>query len=122
MKNVLIVDDCADTRDMLTTALSIEGWMVQSTDSLLGALTIAEHNPEINVMLLDYNLPGMPMEDFKKRFDALSPKTGVILISAVNELAEKAQKFGYPHYLSKPIDYEQLRVLMNACLEASGKN
>ena len=43
-------------------------------------------------MLLDYNLPGMPMVDFLTQVSNLAPKMAVILISAVDNVAEKAEK------------------------------
>ena len=122
MKNVLVVDDDKDIRDMLSVALSAEGAVIQTTDSLLGAINILEHNSEIEIILLDYNLPGMPMEEFLKQARVLASKTGIVLISAVEKVAEKAAKIGLKHYLGKPFDLDDLRLVMGACLAEAVKN
>jgi DNA-binding response OmpR family regulator len=122
MKNVLIVDDDKDIRDMLVVALSAEGWVVQSATTLLGALDILAANNEIEIMLLDYNLPGMPMEDFLKQVRGTTPLCGIVLISAVDKVAEKAERVGIKHFLGKPFDFDDLRAVMAACLLERGKN
>ena len=115
-KNVLIVDDVADIRDMLTVALSAEGFLVKTTDSLYGALHILQQESCIDCMLLDYNLPGMPMEDFLKQIRDVAPKIGIVLISAVERVAGKAERLGIATYLGKPFDFDQLREAMEQCL------
>jgi len=121
MKSCLIVDDAEDIRDVLAKALSLEGWVIQSTDSLLGALTIVENNSDLDCMLLDYNLPGMPLEDFLQKFRAFCPQTAIVMISAVDELEEKAAKYAVPHFLQKPLDFDALRKAMSAALAAAGR-
>ena len=90
--------------------------IVQSTDSLLGALSILSKNNEIECMLLDYNLPGMPMDEFLSQSRAMCPKLAVVLISAADLVAEKAKKFGLKFYLGKPIDFDLLRRTIAACM------
>ena len=107
---------------MLSAVLSAEGSVVQTTDSLLGALNILNLNIEIALMFLDYNLPGMPMPDFLTEVRAIAPKIGIILISAADHVAEKAQKYGIKYYLGKPIDFDELRKVMSASLADSAKN
>ena len=122
MNTVLVVDDEKDIRDMLSVALSAEGSAVQTTDSLLGALNILNLNVAIELMILDYNLPGMPMPEFLTEVRAIAPKIGIILISAADHVADKAQKYGIKYYLGKPIDFDELRKRMSACLADSVKN
>ena len=109
METILIVDDDRDIRDLLATALSIEGWATLNTESLLGALAILQQSPQVHCILLDYNLPGMPLEEFVKQVHALVPAVQIILISAADHVAEKAKKFGFKYYLAKPIDFDELR-------------
>ena len=120
MSTILIVDDDRDTRDVLSTALSMDGWAIQTTDSLLGALAILQQSPQVRCILLDYNLPGMPMEEFVKQIDALIPKVQIVLISAQDRIKEKATKHGFKYYLAKPIDFDELRKII-AMFSDAGK-
>lgn len=107
---------------MLSVALSAEGSAVQTTDSLLGALNILNLNVAIELMLLDYNLPGMPMPEFLTEVRVIAPKIGIILISAADHVAENAQKYGIKYYLGKPLDFDELRKVMSARVADSAKN
>jgi DNA-binding response OmpR family regulator len=73
-------------------------------------------------MLLDYNLPGMPMTDFVTQVRAIAPDTGIVLCSATYRVFEKADKIGLKHCLGKPFDWDELRTAMEACLAESDKN
>lgn len=111
---VLIVDDQADIRDVLALALSSEGYTIQVADSLLAALQVLERRlSAVEFMLLDYNLPGMPMDEFLRDAYKFTPKLKIILISAVDSIAEKAERYGIKSYLQKPIEFEQLRKAMS---------
>jgi DNA-binding response OmpR family regulator len=115
---VLIIDDDADTRDMITVGLLAEGWKVKAAHSLYGGLYILAEDSSISCVLLDYNLPGMPMEDFLKQVHGVAPKVNLILVTAADRVAEKARTFGFKWYLAKPFDFAHLRAaLKDACPE-----
>ncbi|HVE46725.1 MAG TPA: response regulator transcription factor [Acidimicrobiales bacterium] len=55
---LLVVDDMADTRRLVVSALSRQGFVVEEADSGLAALAkVAEQRPDL--VLLDINMPGM---------------------------------------------------------------
>ena len=119
MNTILVVDDDPDTRDFLSVALSAEGSVVQTTSTLLGAIDILKANSEIDCMLLDYNLPGMPMEDFLTAARGISPKIGIVLISAADKVGERAAKVGLKHFLGKPFQVDELRKIMKECVASA---
>lgn len=107
---ILIVDDDRDIRDVLSVALAADGHAVKATDSLLGALDVLKDVQSSNsCMLLDYNLPGMRMDEFLAKARAKRPKIGVVMISAVDDLQKKATRYGISHSISKPINFQKLR-------------
>ena|ERR1043165_8300320 len=118
---VLIVDDDPDIRDALSVALVADGYLIKATASLLGATTIMEQEPTLDYMLLDYNLPGMPLQDFLARAETLHPRMAVVLISAIDNLAEKAARYKVKQYLPKPFDFERLRQMLKKVTAASEK-
>src|SRR5688572_9750530 len=55
---LLVVDDMADTRRLVVSALSRQGFVVEEADSGAAALAlVADHRPDL--VLLDINMPGM---------------------------------------------------------------
>lgn len=55
---LLVVDDMADTRRLVVSALSRQGFIVEEADSGAAALAlVADHRPDL--VLLDINMPGM---------------------------------------------------------------
>lgn len=119
---MLIVDDVQDIRDVLASTLSAEGWVVQVASSLLGALYVLEQNREIDCMLLDYNLPGMPMQDFLAQLKLNNPHMKIIMISAIDDLEGKAARYGIKHIVHKPFDFDHLRQVINTCCGLDPKN
>jgi len=113
VRTALIVDDDPDIRDMICVGLSAEGWKTQSTDSFYGAINILNQGDSIDCMILDYNLPGMPMEDFLEEVRKIAPKMQLILISAADRVVQKARVHRIKHYLGKPFNVEQLRMEVN---------
>jgi len=110
---ILIVEDDADTRDMLVRHLSAEGYSVKATDTLYGALHILHHNHDVGCMLLDYNLPGMAMQEFLTQLQDVQPKLEIVLMSAADKVGEKAERFGFKHYIGKPLDFDRLRTMLS---------
>lgn len=112
---ILIVDDDPDIRDFLKVGLTADGWDVQVTDSFYGALGVLDLDTSISCMLLDYNLPGMPIEDFLQKVRNLCPQINIILMTAADRVADKAKKLGLKRYLPKPFDFTVLRNVLHEC-------
>ena len=116
---ILIVEDSSDTRDMLVIALTAEGYAVKATETLYGALRVLAEDADIVGILLDYNLPGMPIENFLNEARKSNPKAGIVLMSAVISLEQRAARLGIRHYISKPLDFEKLRQLMKESMNGT---
>jgi DNA-binding NtrC family response regulator len=114
-KIALIVDDDTDTRDMLCIALTAEDWLCQTTSDLFGALHVLTE--KTSVMLLDYNLPGIPMEDFIEKVKAINPRLKIVLISGIEDVGGKAKALGIALHLGKPFEFARLREVMSAAAE-----
>ena len=114
-RSVLIVDDDADIRDFLRVALKADGWDAQVTDSFYGALGALDADNSISCMLLDYNLPGMPIEDFLKQARSACPPLTIILMTAADRVADKAKKLGLKKYLAKPFNFTVVRNVLQEC-------
>src|SRR5262245_4964556 len=107
--SVLVVDDMPAVREMLTRALSSEGYRVASAGSGEEALSrIAEQ--DFDVILTDILMPGIGGLEVLERSRRLSPRAAVILITghATLDTAVAALRRGACDYLEKPVDLGML--------------
>jgi DNA-binding NtrC family response regulator len=119
----LIVDDEADTRDTVAMLLSSQGIAVKCTGNLYGALDLLKSKTErVDMMLLDWNLPGMPMSEFLEEVKLIRPNVTIVLSTAAFRCEEKAKQHGLAWYLPKPILPESLTELIEKIENSRGRN
>ena len=116
---VLVVDDGAMNRRVLTLALEREGHHVEEAHDGREALELLAHRP-FDVVLLDLIMPemdGYATLEAIKADDALR-HLPVIVISGVDELDSVVRciEMGATDYLSKPFNASLLRARVNASL------
>ena len=115
--NILIVDDEKSILFSLKAALSKEGYQVKSAENPSEALKFLEPGA-FQVIISDYNMPGMSGMDFLKQVKQIDPEAVFILMTAYGseKLAIEAMKEGAYDYFSKPFDIEEMRVIVaKAC-------
>ena len=109
---VLIVDDDADTCEMLTFALNLLGAETQSSNSVSEAFdSLAEWQPDL--LLTDINMPEEDGYALLDKLRASSENGAQIPAIALTALArpedsEQALSAGFQLHLSKPVDIEEL--------------
>jgi two-component system CheB/CheR fusion protein len=112
---VLIIEDIADSRSMLATLLSLEGFTVfTAADGLTGLELIEKEKPD--VAIVDIGLPGMDGYEVARRVRAKLPRGTIRLLALTGygqvEDRERALQAGFDDHLVKPIDPTHLtRVL-----------
>ena len=105
---VLVVEDDAPVRNLITTTLRAHDYRFLSASSGDGAiLETSSHNPEI--VLLDLGLPDMDGVEVIKKIRTWS-NLPIIVISARSEDTDKidALDAGADDYLTKPFSVEEL--------------
>ncbi|MEI8169370.1 MAG: response regulator [Rhodoferax sp.] len=112
MKNILIVEDNAETRKLLTIALKRPTHrIIEASDGLSALKAAKEHKPI--VMMLDILMPG-GVNGFQVcemvKSDAELKDTYVILISGLSEASdfEEAKRAGADAYFVKPFRLKRL--------------
>src|SRR5262245_8399867 len=121
-KAVLIVDDDEGMRDTLTAILKRE-YRVLRVASGEAALPVLNRE-DIDLVLLDVRLPGISgfevLRIVKENYGLIE----VIMISAINEVetAVQAMKHGAYHYVTKDVDHDQLRVIVQNASERQDLN
>ena len=112
---VMVVDDSLDTAETMALALELFGCETRMAHTAAAALELAsEFAP--HVALLDIGLPDYNGYELARRLRALPVGLDVTLIAATGWGQEKdrtlALDAGFDHHLTKPIDFEQLRMLL----------
>ncbi|MEO8631721.1 MAG: response regulator [Chloroflexota bacterium] len=105
-KRVLVVDDDASIRELLSTALEEDGYEVVPASNGQDALAVcARWRPD--VIVLDLMMPVMDGWTFAKRLRE-TDQIPIVVLSAANDLARHAHSIGAADVVGKPFDLDQL--------------
>jgi len=112
-RNILIVEDDINQAKVLAKYLTHHGYFVSHAKSAEEAEEILFSN-RIDIVLMDWKLPDKDGLDFITEFRDRFPFTQFIMITAFGtiEKAVEAMKAGAYHYLTKPINLEELVVVI----------
>jgi class 3 adenylate cyclase len=120
---ILVVDDSAVNRAVLTKALTADGHTPVTAENGLQALELldVEGEPPVDVVLLDLEMPELDGYETLARIkaDERLQHLPVIVISAVDQLESVVRciENGAEDYLPKPFDAVLLRARINAGLD-----
>jgi len=117
-ESILIVDDQETTRHFLNKALSQDGYSVLTADSgAAGMDLIARENPDL--VLLDLKLPDMSGLDILRKVRENGDETCMVIMTAYGdvEVAVEAIRAGACDFVVKPVNLEQLGLLVKRELE-----
>jgi len=116
--NILVADDERGLCSGIQEALRREGYTVEAANDAAGALRRTETRL-FNIVLTDVKMPGLDGLELVRRVKAKSPDTLCILMTAYGTVGDavQAMKEGAYDYLSKPLDMQRLRALVNKALE-----
>jgi DNA-binding NtrC family response regulator len=119
MENILVVDDEAIIRENLERILTEENYHVTSVATGKAALGVLDKT-EVDVVLLDMNLPDIPGLEVLEKSKELDPELLVIVITgyASVESAVRALKLGAYDYIKKPFKADVIKLILRLALEA----
>ncbi len=115
--SVLVVDDEQVLAGAMGDYLGRFGYTVEIKNSGEEALQVIDCEPP-DIVLLDYRLPRMDGLEVLRRIKKSRPEIEVILLTAHGsvENAVEAMRVGAFDYLSKPLDLEELRLVVGKAL------
>jgi two-component system response regulator HydG len=115
---VVVADDEASARSGLGTLLRDEGFDVVLTEDGASALAqVQESAPDI--LVTDLRMPGMDGIELLRRSREAQPELIVVLMTAFAEVetAVRAMQEGAEHYLTKPLQIDELVLVLRRALE-----
>jgi len=116
--HLLIVDDEEAQRTVLAGFLRKRGFGVTTAASTDEALRIVE-GETVDLVLTDMRMPGKSGVDLLDAVRGVNPDVGVVLMTAFGTVASAvdAMKRGASDYLTKPVDLDELEVIVDRALE-----
>ncbi len=114
---ILIVDDDASHRRMLEAVLDVEGHMLHQAADGEEAITAVEEQ-FYDVVLMDVRMGKVGGIEALKRIKELSPGIPIIIMTAYASVstAVEALKSGAYDYLIKPLDIDEMKILIAKAL------
>jgi two-component system response regulator AtoC len=118
-KTVLIVDDEPNTLRGLKQGLGEKTYTILLADRAEAAIEALRQH-DVDVMLTDLRMPGMDGLELMKMARKISPQTQTIMLTAYGsvENAVDAMKHGAFNYLTKPVNLDNLELLVKQAIEA----
>jgi two-component system, NtrC family, response regulator AtoC len=119
-ETILIVDDERLIRWSLGQQLSRAGFRVLEADSCtLGVSLVLQHEPDL--LILDQLLPDGTGIDVLREIRGLNNGVPVIMLTAIDksDIAVQAMKLGASDYVTKPVNFEELGLVIEKALEST---
>jgi len=115
---ILVIDDEPVQREAVAGHLHKQGYDVRVAADGVSGLEVVRREP-VDVVLTDYRMPGMSGFDLLTQVQALNPEVAVVLMTAYESVkgAVKAMQAGAFDYLAKPIDLDELDLILRRAIE-----
>ncbi len=120
-RRVLVVDDDEGIREMLTMALSDEGYEVETAPHGAAALDLLrECQP--GLILLDMRMPIMDGWEFARAYRSRpGHQAPIVVVTAARDASDRAQQVQADGYLAKPFSLDELfEVVGRFCERGAG--
>jgi DNA-binding NtrC family response regulator len=117
-KKALLIDDDVSTLELMKFQLESEGFEVTAAERGQTGLKFVEEI-EFDIILTDLNLPDFDGIEMVRRCKEISPDTEIIMITGFGstEKTIEATKAGAFHYVEKPVEFEELLLLIEKAID-----
>ncbi len=117
-RTILIVDDKKNTLKVLSAILADEGYTTIEASSAHQALDIIAAEEHIDAILSDLKMPGMDGLELFNHLKTVNRRIPFVLMTAHGTIqsAVEAMKNGIANYLIKPLNYEELAIVLERAI------
>ena len=117
--NILLVDDYGDLREITALGLRDSGYNVIEASSGSAALDVLDANRSIDLLIVDFAMPGMSGIDLLDQARAKRPEIKVVFITGYVDHARFGAKFANEIVVKKPFTMDQLAPALRKALGQS---
>jgi len=116
--NLLIVDDEQGQREILSGYLKKKGYTVYTASSGTEGIQSVKNYP-IDIIISDFKMPDKTGIEVLEAVKSINPEISFVMVTAFGtiENAVKAMRLGAYDYLAKPIDLDELDILLERIIE-----
>ncbi len=116
--SILIIDDEESQRNVLSGYLQKKGFKIFSASSGNAGVELAKNNM-IDIVLSDYKMPDKTGLEVLEEVNRINPEMSFVILTAYGtvENAVKAMRLGAYDYISKPVDLDELDLLIERIIE-----
>jgi CheY-like chemotaxis protein len=118
-KWILVVDDDADTCEMMRVLLNVLGYEVASVQTAAEALTVAASR-QFDLYLTDSFLTDLSGVELCRELKKRTPEVPVIFVSGAARESDQLEgiRAGAARYLTKPIEVDELEKVLASLIES----
>ncbi|MDD2444367.1 MAG: response regulator [Desulfotomaculaceae bacterium] len=118
LADVLIADDQAGIRHVLSEVFSGDGYLVETASNGIEALKKVAANPPL-LILLDMKMPFLNGLETLAELRKIARDVPVVMMTAYGEMdfLAEVQELGVRHYINKPFDLDEVRYLIKGLIE-----
>ncbi|MBI3653473.1 MAG: sigma-54-dependent Fis family transcriptional regulator [Acidobacteria bacterium] len=115
---LLVIDDDPNMLELAQYHLQAQGYEVFTAETGEAGLKQAERE-KFEVVLTDLNLPDVDGIELVRRFKELLPESEILVITGYSSVtkAVEATKAGAYYFLEKPVEFQELLLLIDKALE-----
>ena len=117
-KTILVVEDTEDSRQMMKFLLEMFGYIViEAEDGQQAVKSATEHHPDL--ILMDMSMPvmdGLTATKAIRKFDGVNQIPIIAVTAFGNQIYKSAIEAGCNELISKPIDFNMLKPVIEKYL------
>jgi DNA-binding NtrC family response regulator len=116
---ILVVEDDPNHGAMCARLLERKGYHARATTSAREALSLLAENGEVDLVLADLQMPEMDGIQLLSAVKRKYPHIEFIMMTGYGTVktAVEAMQLGAAHYIQKPLDHEELTLLIQRAIE-----
>lgn len=117
--SILVVEDDAKHGTMCARLLERKGYRARAITSSREALALLERNGAVDVILADLQMPEMDGIQLLTAVKSRFPQIEFIVMTGYGTVktAVEAMQLGAAHYIQKPLDQDELNILVERVME-----